>query len=98
MMEEMFRTITGTAALLSISLAGLSIGCGTSSTGPDGGSKFQTANGISGSSGYPAQQPKDAGSPALASSSETQYSRDQVEKEKTSTPEGGSQPAPPAKK
>jgi hypothetical protein len=31
------------------------------------------------STGYPAGQPADAGSPALASSTETQYSRDQSE-------------------
>ena len=55
------------------------MGCGTSTTGPDGGSKAQTATGVS-ESGYPAGQPKDAGSPALASSTEQQYSRDQTEK------------------
>jgi hypothetical protein len=33
------------------------------------------------SSGYPAGEPKDAGSPALASSTESQYSRDQKENE-----------------
>jgi hypothetical protein len=51
-------------------------GCGVASDG----SKFQLDNGVS-PNGYPAGQPKDPGSPALASSSETKYSRDQAEKE-----------------
>jgi hypothetical protein len=76
MSRKMFRKIMGIAALLT---AGLSAGCGVSSTGPDGGSKMQTQTGVS-SSGYPASEPKDAGSPALASSTESRYSRDQVEK------------------
>jgi hypothetical protein len=59
--------------------AGLLVGCGTSSDG----SKEQASTGVS-SSGYPAGQPKDAGSPALASSTESQYSRDQAEKGETS--------------
>ena len=76
MIVEMVRkTITATALIA----AGLLIGCGTSSTGPDGGSKQQTQTGVS-SSGYPAGEPKDSGSPALASSTEQQYSRDQTEK------------------
>ena len=45
------------------------MGCGTSTTGPGGGSKAQTMSGVS-PSGYPGGQPKDAESPALASSSE----------------------------
>jgi len=73
----MFRTTIRVAALLT---AGFLIGCGTSSTEPEGGSKLQAETGVS-SSGYPAGQPKDAGSPALASSTESQYSRDQTEKE-----------------
>jgi hypothetical protein len=73
----MFRNIIGIAALLS---AGLLIGCGTSSTEPGGGSKSQALTGVS-ESGYPAGEPKDAGSPALASSTESQYSRDQTEKD-----------------
>ena len=76
MIGKMFRTIIGVAALLT---AGFLIGCGTSSTGPEGGSKHQAQTGVS-SSGYPAGEPKDAGSPALASSTESQYSRDQAEK------------------
>jgi hypothetical protein len=78
----MIRKTIATAALLA---AYLLTGCGTSTTGPDGGSKRQTATGVS-ASGYPEGQPKDPGSPALASSSETRYSRDQVEKEKESGP------------
>lgn len=69
----MFRTTMGIAALLT---AAFCIGCGVASTGPDGGSKQQAATGVS-SSGYPAGEPKDAGSPALASSTESKYSRDQ---------------------
>jgi hypothetical protein len=65
------------AALLTVVFL---IGCGVSSTGPGGGSKGQGETGVS-SSGYPAGEPKDAGSPALASSTESQYSRDQKEKE-----------------
>jgi hypothetical protein len=66
----MVRNITWAIALLTM---GLLAGCGVSSDGPDG-SKHQTMNGVS-PSGYPAGQPKDAGSPALASSSEAQYAR-----------------------
>jgi len=76
MIGKMLRTITGIAVLLT---AGFLIGCGTSSDA----SKQQAATGVS-ESGYPAGQPKDAGSPALASSTETQYSRDQAEKAETS--------------
>ncbi|MGA2712061.1 MAG: hypothetical protein ABSG41_03065 [Bryobacteraceae bacterium] len=72
----MIRKTIAAAALIA---AGLLIGCGTSTTGPDGGSKAQTGTGVS-PSGYPAGEPKDAGSPALASSTEQQYSRDQTEK------------------
>ncbi|MDE3195400.1 MAG: hypothetical protein KGN84_03590 [Acidobacteriota bacterium] len=53
--------------------AALLTACGTSTTGPDGGSKAQTSTGVS-ASGYPAGQPKDADSPALASSSEQENS------------------------
>ncbi len=53
--------------------AGYLTGCGTSTSGPDG-SMHQTKTGIS-PSGYPAGQPKDAESPALASSSEQAYSK-----------------------
>jgi len=67
------RLTLGIAALLA---AGFCIGCGVASTGPEGGSKGQASTGVS-SSGYPAGEPKDAGSPALASSSEAKYSRDQ---------------------
>jgi hypothetical protein len=68
-----------TIAAVALTAAGLLIGCGTSTTGPEGGSKAQTQTGVS-SSGYPAGEPKDAGSPALASSTEHEYSREQAEK------------------
>ena len=68
----MFRTISLTAALA----AGILLaGCGTSSEGP-GGSKAQTASGVN-ENGYPGGKPVDAHSPALASSSEQQHSREQ---------------------
>jgi hypothetical protein len=76
MIVEMVRKTIAAAAVIA---AGLLTGCGTSSTGPEGGSKEQTRTGVS-SSGYPAGEPKDSGSPALASSTEQQYSRDQAEK------------------
>jgi hypothetical protein len=69
-----------TMAIAALLTAGFSFGCGVSSTGPEGGSKHQAETGVS-SSGYPAGEPKDAGSPALASSTESQYSRDQTEKD-----------------
>jgi hypothetical protein len=68
----MVRNATAVAVLI---MAGFLAGCGVSSPGPDG-SKHQTMTGV-GPSGYPAGQPKDAGSPALASSSEAQYSKAQ---------------------
>jgi hypothetical protein len=83
MTGTMFRKTLGIAAL-TLS-AGLLVGCGTSSTGPDGGSKLQTQTGVN-STGYPAGEPKDAGSPALASSTESQYSRDQKEKAEAPAP------------
>jgi hypothetical protein len=76
MIVEMVRKTIAAAAFIA---AGLIVGCGTSSTGPNGGSKAQTETGVS-STGYPGGEPKDAGSPALASSTEQQYSRDQTEK------------------
>ncbi len=66
MIRKMFLRAAGFVAILS---AGILMGCGTSTTGPDGGSKAQTMTGVS-PSGYPGGQPKDAESPALASSSE----------------------------
>ena len=74
----MLRTVMAIAALLT---AAFCVGCGVASTDPEGGSKQQAGTGVS-PSGYPAGEPKDAGSPALASSSEAKYSRDQE-------PEGG---------
>jgi hypothetical protein len=74
MKDKMLITIRVAAVLAAVLL----IGCGVSSTEPGGGSKGQASTGVS-SSGYPAGEPKDAGSPALASSTESQYSRDQKE-------------------
>lgn len=62
-----------TSICATILAAGILAGCGTSTTGPNGGSKEQTMTGVS-STGYPGGQPKDAESPALASSSEQKYS------------------------
>ena len=78
MIEKMFRTITGIAALAAASFL---MGCGTASEG----SRAQATTGVS-SSGYPAGQPTDAGSPALASSTESKYSRDQAEKAEAGKP------------
>jgi hypothetical protein len=66
MIRKMLKCTAGFVAILA---AGMLMGCGTSTTGPDGGSKAQTMTGVS-ESGYPGGQPKDAESPALASSSE----------------------------
>ena len=84
MIGKMFSKTFATVALLG---AGLLAGCGTSSFGPDG-SRQETQTGIS-PSGYPAGQPKDAESPALASSSEQDNSKpgpkvpvDETEKKK----------------
>ncbi len=67
---------TATNAILGATLlmAGILGGCGTSTFGPDGGSHANTMTGVS-ASGYPGGQPAYAGSPALASSTESQYSR-----------------------
>jgi hypothetical protein len=69
MIGKMFPKMIALAAVVA---AGLLAGCGTSTTGPDG-SKHETMTGVS-PSGYPAGQPKDAESPALASSSEQENS------------------------
>ena len=69
MIGNMFQKLL---ALVAIVAASFLIGCGTSSDGP-GGSKHQTMTGVS-ESGYPGGQPKDAESPALASSSEQKNS------------------------
>jgi hypothetical protein len=53
--------------------AGFLMGCGTSTTGPEG-SKHQTETGVS-ETGYPGGQPVDAESPALATSTEQKYAR-----------------------
>ncbi|MES1257071.1 MAG: hypothetical protein ABUS51_01525 [Acidobacteriota bacterium] len=66
---KMFSKVTITLVVFT---AALFTGCGTSSSGPNG-SKHQTSTGVS-ETGYPGGQPKDAGSPALASSSEKDHS------------------------
>jgi hypothetical protein len=74
------RNMTLAAAIL---MAGILAGCGTSTFGPDGGSPAQTMTGVS-PSGYPGGQPTYAGSPALGSSSESKYARE--EKSEAETP------------
>ncbi len=73
MIGKMIRTLALSAVLFA---AFLTAACGTSSRGPDG-SLHQALTGVS-VSGYPAaSKPTDPGSPALASSTESKYSRDQ---------------------
>ncbi len=72
MIRKMFLR---TAAFVAILAAGISVGCGTSTTGPDGGSKAQTMTGVSPTGYPPDSKPKDAESPALASSSEQANSK-----------------------
>jgi hypothetical protein len=74
MMVKMLRK---TIVAVALTAAALLAGCGTSTTGPDGGSWHQTDTGVS-SSGYPAGEPKDANSPALSSSTEEQYSKNDM--------------------
>jgi len=81
-MGKMLRNTLAATALIA---AGFLIGCGTSSGGPEG-SMHQAMTGVS-VSGYPAGESRDAESPALASSSEQQYSRDQKEEAKGSKKE-----------
>jgi len=61
--------------MAALAAAALLAGCGTSTFGPEGGSRSNTMTGVS-ASGYPGGKPMYAGSPALASSTEVQYSRD----------------------
>jgi len=79
----MFPKLLATAALLGATLL---IGCGTSTPGP-AGSKHQTMTGAS-ESGYPGGAPKDAESPALASSTEQYHSNPtpKVPEEKAAKP------------
>ena len=56
--------------------AGFLTGCGISTWGPDG-SRHQTSTGVS-ETGYPGGQPVDAESPALSSSAEQKYSREEA--------------------
>jgi len=69
-MVRMYSRILLLAAIVG---AAFLTACGTSTTGPNGGSKAQTSTGVS-VSGYPGGQPKDAESPALASSTEQENS------------------------
>jgi hypothetical protein len=74
MSKNALRNLTLAATVL---MAGILAGCGTSTFGPVGGSRSQTMTGVAEASGYPGGQPVFAGSPALASSTEAEYSRDQ---------------------
>jgi hypothetical protein len=74
----MRTTLFITVAAVALFLAA----CGTSTTGPNGGSMAQTQTGVN-ANGYPGGKPVDAHSPALSSSSEQQHSREQdAEREK----------------
>ena len=81
------RMIQKTVALAALIACSFLTSCGTSTPGPDG-SKHQTLTGVS-DSGYPGGSPADAGSPALASSTETRYSREQGEDQKKPAGEPG---------
>jgi hypothetical protein len=70
----MRKTMRKTLSISALVLAGILAGCGTSSPWPHG-SKYTTQTGVA-VSGYPGGQPKDPGSPALASSTETQNSHE----------------------
>ena len=67
--NKMFANRTAFTVIVA---AAFMTGCGTSTRGPNG-SKAQTTTGVS-VSGYPGGQPRDAESPALASSSEQEHS------------------------
>jgi hypothetical protein len=71
MMRTMLRKTLSIGALV---FAGILTGCGTSTPWPNG-SKYTTQMGVA-ESGYPGGQPKDPGSPALASSTESQNSHE----------------------
>jgi hypothetical protein len=71
MMGMMMRKTLPIGALF---FAGILAGCGTSSPWPHG-SKYTTQMGVA-ESGYPGGQPKDPGSPALASSTEAKYAHE----------------------
>jgi hypothetical protein len=70
----MRKTMRITFSIGALVFAGILAGCGTSSPWPHG-SKYTTQMGVA-ESGYPGGHPKDPGSPALASSTETQNSHE----------------------
>jgi major membrane immunogen (membrane-anchored lipoprotein) len=69
----MIRNMQKMGFVMVLLTAGLLVGCGTSSGGPDG-SMHQTATGVS-ETGYPGGQPVDAESPALGTSTEQAHSQ-----------------------
>jgi hypothetical protein len=70
----MRKTMRITFSIGALVFAGILAGCGTSSPWPHG-SKYTTQMGVA-ESGYPGGHPKDPGSPALASSTESQNSHE----------------------
>ncbi len=70
----MMGTMRITLSIGALVFAGILAGCGTSSPWPNG-SKYTTQTGVA-ESGYPGGQPKDPGSPALASSTEVENSHE----------------------
>ena len=82
---------------IAVLTAGLLVGCGVSTSGPDGGSRFQTTNGKSGSNDYPGNsaQSNDPESPALSASTEQKYAG--TEEPQPATGSKAEVPAAPAK-
>jgi hypothetical protein len=79
-------------AFVALVAAVCSMGCGTSTTFPNGGSKAQTMTGVSPNGYPPDSKPKDAESPALGSSSEQKNS--DAGKPKVGDSDGGYKPKP----
>jgi hypothetical protein len=86
--ERMVRKLLVAGLLLT---AGFLTSCGMSTFGPDG-SRHQTQTGVS-ETGYPGGQPVDAESPALSTSTEQKYARE----ESSSSEPVGEITKPPAK-
>jgi hypothetical protein len=82
--------LSGAAAVLALSLLAA---CGT----PSEDSRYQLRNGTA-PNGYPMGKPNDAESPALSSTTETKYSRSQVEIEQPSKKDQPSPNAEPSEK